>query len=108
MNESKKQDTELKRSINVKFQLDVDDEDEELGIDDEGLWRRQRIHHLKCEQIFGKVLKVTMILLTSLCWWLYDDDWFEMLVAESLPQVCLRLFSLLYPNINEAVLKAEK
>ena len=39
-----------------------------------------------------------MILLTSFCWWLYDDDWFEMLVAESLPQVCLRLFSLLYPE----------
>ena len=28
---------------------------------------------------------------TSLCWWLNDDDWFEMLVAESL---CSRLFSL--------------
>ena len=25
------------------------------------------------------------------CWWLYDGDWFEMLVAESL---CWRLFSL--------------
>ena len=24
------------------------------------------------------------MLVTSLCWWLYDGDWFEMLVAESL------------------------
>ena len=31
------------------------------------------------------------MLVTSLCWWLYDGDWFEMLVAESL---CWRLFSL--------------
>ena len=30
------------------------------------------------------------MLVTSLCWWLYDSDWFEMLVAESL---CWRLFS---------------
>ena len=33
----------------------------------------------------------TMILVTSLCWWLYDCDWFQMLVAKSL---CWRLFSL--------------
>ena len=32
-----------------------------------------------------------VMLVTSLCWWLYDDDWFEMLVAESL---CWRLFPL--------------
>ena len=31
------------------------------------------------------------MLVTSLCWWLYDGDWFLMLVAESL---CWRLFSL--------------
>ena len=31
------------------------------------------------------------MLLTSLCWWLYDGDWFQMLVAEPL---CWRLFSL--------------
>ena len=34
---------------------------------------------------------VTVMLVTSLCWWLYDGDWFEMLVAESL---CWWLFSL--------------
>ena len=34
---------------------------------------------------------VTVMLVISLCWWLYDGDWFEMLVAESL---CWRLFSL--------------
>ena len=28
--------------------------------------------------------------MTSLCWWLYDGDWFQMLVAESL---CWRFFS---------------
>jgi len=66
MNETKKEDTELKRSINVKIQFDVDDGHE--YIDDEGLWGRQRIHYLKCLQIFGKVLKVPVILLTSLCW----------------------------------------
>ena len=32
-----------------------------------------------------------MILVTSLCWWLYDGDWFQMLVAESF---CWRLFLL--------------
>ena len=35
--------------------------------------------------------EVTVMLVTSLCWWLYDGDRFEMLVAESL---CWRLFSL--------------
>ena len=35
--------------------------------------------------------KVTKRLVTSLCWWLYYGDWFQMLVAESL---CWRLFSL--------------
>ena len=34
---------------------------------------------------------MTVMLVTSLCWWLYDGDWFEMLVAGSL---CWRLFSL--------------
>ena len=34
---------------------------------------------------------VTVMLVTSLCWWLYDGDWFEMLVAESL---CWWLFPL--------------
>ena len=34
---------------------------------------------------------VTVMLVTSLCLWLYDGDWFEILVAESL---CWRLFSL--------------
>ena len=34
---------------------------------------------------------VTVMLVTSLCWWLYDGDRFEMLVAESL---CWWLFSL--------------
>ena len=31
------------------------------------------------------------MLVTSLCWWLYDGDWFQTLAAESL---CWRLFSL--------------
>jgi len=34
---------------------------------------------------------VTVMLVTSLCWWLYDGYWFQMLVAESL---CWWLFSL--------------
>ena len=34
---------------------------------------------------------VTVMLVTSLYWWLYDGNWIEMLVAESL---CWRLFSL--------------
>ena len=33
------------------------------------------------------------MLVTSLCWWLYDGDWFQMLVAESL---YWRLFSLFW------------
>ena len=53
MNETKKEDTELKRSINVKIQFDVHDGHE--YIDDEGLWGRQRIQCLKCLQIFEKV-----------------------------------------------------
>ena len=36
-------------------------------------------------------LSVTVMLVTSLCWWLYDGNWFQMLVAESL---CWWLFSL--------------
>ena len=35
------------------------------------------------------IIMVTVMLVTSLCWWLYDGDWFEM--TESL---CWRLFSL--------------
>ena len=34
---------------------------------------------------------VTVMLVISLCWWLYDGDWFQMLVKESL---WWRLFSL--------------
>ena len=34
---------------------------------------------------------VTAMLVTTLCWRLYDGDWFQMLMAESL---CWRLFSL--------------
>ena len=45
----------------------------------------------KCyEQIYWMQI-VTVMLVTSLYWWVYDGDWFEMLVAESL---CWRLFSL--------------
>ena len=39
----------------------------------------------------GHAKVVTVMLVTSLCWWLYDGDWFEMLVTESF---CWRLFSL--------------
>ena len=31
------------------------------------------------------------MLVTSLCWWFYESDWFQMLVEESL---CWRIFSL--------------
>ena len=41
-------------------------------------------------RFFSRVT-VTVMLVTSLCWWLYDGDWFHMLVTESL---CWRLFSL--------------
>ena len=37
------------------------------------------------------VLQVKVIMVTSSCWWIYDGDWFQMLVAESL---CWRFFSL--------------
>ena len=43
---------------------------------------------------------VTVILLamvTSLCWWLYEGDWFEMLVTESL---CWRLFRYVDDFLN--------
>ena len=30
------------------------------------------------------VFMVTVMLVTSLCWWLYDGDWYQILVAESL------------------------
>jgi len=39
----------------------------------------------------GPVGSVTVMLVTSWCWWLYVDDWFRMLVAELL---CWWLFSL--------------
>ena len=45
----------------------------------------------KVERKIILFLSVTVMLVTSLCWWLYDGDWFQMLVAESL---CWRLFSL--------------
>ena len=39
---------------------------------------------------YGHLMKRgTVMLVTSLCWWLYDGDWIQMLVAESL---CWRLF----------------
>ena len=37
------------------------------------------------------MVEVTVILVTLLCWWLYDGNCFQMLVAESL---CWRLFLL--------------
>ena len=40
---------------------------------------------------YGLLPMVTVMLMTSLCWWIYVGDWFQMLVAESL---CWRLFSL--------------
>ena len=40
---------------------------------------------------FNECQQVTVMLVTSLFWWLYDGDWFQMLVAESL---CWRLFTL--------------
>ena len=43
--------------------------------------------------IWFLLIRVTVMLVTSLCWWLYDGDWFEMLVAESL---CWRFESLFW------------
>ena len=37
------------------------------------------------------------MLVTSLCWWLYDGDWFQMLVAESL---CWRLSRYVDDSLN--------
>ena len=42
-------------------------------------------------------LTVTVMSVTSLCWWLYDGDWFEMLVAEWL---CWRLFRYVSDFLN--------
>ena len=39
----------------------------------------------------SRIFLVTVMMVASLCWWLYDGDWFEMLVAESLGW---QLFSL--------------
>ena len=50
MNETKKEDTELNRSINVKVQFD-----DNIRWSIAGRWGRQRIHHFKSLQIFGKV-----------------------------------------------------
>ena len=61
-----------------------------LTIIDHWLWITGESNHHKVE--FCQLLKtVTVMLVTSLCWWLYDGDWLEMLEAESL---CWRLFSL--------------
>ena len=32
--------------------------------------------------ILGYIIYLIVMLVTSLCWWRYDGDWFEMLVAE--------------------------
>ena len=63
MNETEKEDTDLKLSINVKVQFGGNRNWQMAGP-----CERHRIHHLKSLQIFGKVLKVTVILLTLLCW----------------------------------------
>ena len=53
-------------------------------------WCLQYNDYLNCTRnITQQNERVTVMLVTSLCWWLYDGDWFEMLVAESL---CWRLF----------------
>ena len=44
-----------------------------------------------------KSLTVTVMLVASLCRWLYDGDWFEMLEAESL---CWQLLSLCWWFFN--------
>ena len=43
------------------------------------------------QRSFDQTTQVTVLLVQSLCWWLYDVDWFQMLMAKSL---CWRLFSL--------------
>ena len=40
---------------------------------------------------------LTVMLVTSLSWWLYDGDWFQILVAESL---CWRLFRYVGDFLN--------
>ena len=42
-------------------------------------------------------VRVTVMLVTSLCWWLYDGDQFEMLVAKSL---CWRFFQCIKSVTN--------
>ena len=64
------------------------------------IFKRCRIYHFRniffyiYSLTFLKYIisQVTVMLVTSLCWWLYDVDWFQMLVAESL---CWRLLVML-------------
>ena len=37
------------------------------------------------QRSFDQTTQVTVLLVQSLCWWLYDVDWFQMLMAKSLP-----------------------
>ena len=54
-------------------------------------WLQHGIVSHRLDTKGNSVSWVTVMLVTSLCWWLYDGDRFEMLVAESL---CWRRFLL--------------
>ena len=60
-----------------------------IRIEMEYFWQLWSVLHLVSLKKCYKTGPVTVMLVTSLCWWLNDGDWFQMLVADSL---CERLF----------------
>ena len=49
----------------------------------------------RTQKMFSEtVLLVTVMLVTSLCWWLYDGDWILMLQDDGEESLCWRLFPL--------------
>ena len=55
----------------------------------------QFLNFLGIQPINGLFGSVTVMLMTSLCWWLYDGDWFQILVAE-----CWRFFRYVGDFLN--------
>ena len=47
-------------------------------------WSKQVLWFSRYALRSSSVHKMTVMLVTSLCWWLYKGDWFQMFVAKSL------------------------
>ena len=65
------------------------------------VWKETGFANQNFQRQFKRVnygtARVIVMLVISLCWWLYDDDRFEILVAES---ICWQLFSLCWWFFN--------